>query len=73
MLEPTQIRVEFVTRNAPGSNPAGDGLKFARTDQCANVVLGAAELAGNLADRQRCGPLHAWSMACGSSTSSEPR
>jgi hypothetical protein len=68
MLEPTQIRVELVTRHEPWSDPAGDRLKFAVTDQCANVVLGAAELGGNLADGQGCRPLHAWSMACGSST-----
>jgi len=68
VLEPTQIRVEFVTWHEPGSDPAGDRLKFAVTGQCANVVLGAAELGGNLADRQGCGPLHARSMACGSST-----
>jgi hypothetical protein len=66
--EPTQIRVELVTRNEPRSDPAGDRLKFAVTNQCANLVLGAAELGGNLADRQGCGPLHARSMACGSST-----
>jgi len=68
VLEPTHIRVELVARNEPGSDPAGDCLKFTVTDQSANVVLGAAELAGNLADRQWCGPLHARSMACGSST-----
>jgi hypothetical protein len=68
VLEPTQIRVEFVARNEPWSDPTGDRLEFAVTDQCANVVLRAAELGGNLADRQGCGPLHARSMAGGSST-----
>ena len=68
MLEPTQKRVEFVARNEPGSDPAGDRLEFAVTDQCANVVLGAAELGGNFTDRQGCRPLHARSMACGSGT-----
>jgi hypothetical protein len=68
VLEPTQIRVELVARNEPGSDPAGDRLEFAVTDQCANVILGAAELGGNLADRQGGRPLHARSMACGSST-----
>ena len=68
MLEPTQIRVELMPRNKAGSDPAGDSLKFAVADQSANVVLGAAELAGNLADRQGCGPLHARSMAGSSST-----
>jgi hypothetical protein len=68
MLEPTQVRVEFVARNEPGSDPAGDRLKFAVADQCANVVLGAAELGGNIADRQGWGPFHARSMASGSST-----
>jgi hypothetical protein len=62
VLEPTQIRVELVTRNEPGSDPAGDRLQFVVTDQRANVVLGAAELGGDLADRQRCGPVHARSM-----------
>jgi hypothetical protein len=55
VLEPTQIGVEFVTRNEPGSDPAGDRLKFAVANQRANVVLGAAELGGNLADRQGAG------------------
>jgi hypothetical protein len=68
MLEPTQIRVEHVARNEPGADPAGDRLKLALTDQRANVVVRAAELDGNLADRQGCGPLHARSMACGGST-----
>lgn len=68
MLEPTQVRVELVARNEPGSDPAGDRLKFAVTDQSANVVLGADELGGNLGDRQGCGPFHARSMACGSRT-----
>ena len=70
MLEPAQIRVEYVTRNEPGSDPAGDRLRFTLTDQGANVVIGAAELGGNLADRQGCGPLHARSTACGSNTES---
>jgi hypothetical protein len=47
----TQIVVELVTRNESGSDPAGDRLQFAVTDQCANVVLGAAEFGGNFADR----------------------
>jgi hypothetical protein len=68
VLEPTQIRVEYVTRNEPGSDPAGDRLRFTLTDQRANVVLGAAELGGKLADRQGCGPLHARSTACGGNT-----
>ena len=63
MLEPTQIRVELVTRNEPGSAPAGARLEFAVTKQRANVVLGAAELGGDLADRQGCRPLHARSIA----------
>ena len=50
MLEPTHIGVEYVARNESGSDPAGDRLQFAITDQCANVVLGAPELGANLAD-----------------------
>lgn len=68
MLEPTQVRVELVTRNERGSDPAGDGLKLALTRERANVFLGAAELGGNLADGQRLRPSHARSMACRSST-----
>ena len=64
MSEATQIGVELVARNESGPDPAGDRLEFAFADQCANLVLGAADLAGNLADRQGCGPLHARSMAC---------
>ena len=67
MLEPTQVCVELVARNEPGSDPAGDRLKFAVTDQGANVVLGAGEFDGNIADRQGCGPLHARSIAAGGS------
>jgi hypothetical protein len=58
VLEPTQIIVELVTRYESGSDPAGDRLQFVVTDQRANVVLGAAELGGNLADCQGLGPLH---------------
>ena len=68
MLEPTQIRVERVARNERGSDAASDGLKLTLTRQRANVVLGAAELGGNLADGQRLRPFHARSMACRSST-----
>jgi hypothetical protein len=56
--EPTQIVVELVTWTEPGSDPAGDRLQFAVTDESANVVLGAAELGGNFANRQGCGPFH---------------
>lgn len=63
VLEPTQIRVEYVARNEPGSDPAGDRLKFAVTDQRANLVFRATELRGYLASRQGCWPLHARSMA----------
>jgi hypothetical protein len=65
VLVPTQIGVELVTRYESGSDPAGDCLQFVVTDQRANVVLGAAEFGGNLADCQRCGPLHARSIAFG--------
>jgi hypothetical protein len=68
VLEPTQIRVELVARHEPWSDPAGDRLEFAVTNECANVILGAPELGGNLPDRQGGRPLHARSMACGGST-----
>jgi hypothetical protein len=64
VLKPTQIRVELVTRNESGSDPAGYGLEFVVTDQSANVVLGAAELRGNLANCQGGWPLHTRSIAC---------
>ena len=50
MLKPAQIRIELVTRNESGSDPAGDRPQFVVTDQRANVVLGAVELRGNLAN-----------------------
>jgi hypothetical protein len=67
VFEPTQIRVELVARNEPWSDPAGDRLKFAVTDQRADLVLGAPELGCNLDDCQRCRPFHGRSMACGPS------
>ena len=66
MLEPTKIGIEYVTRNEPGSDPAGDGLQFALTDQCADVVLGATELRGDLTHSQGRRPLHARSIAADS-------
>jgi len=65
VLEPTQISVELVTRYESGSDPAGDRLQFVVTDQRANVVLGAAELCGNLADCQGAGHSMPRSIACG--------
>jgi hypothetical protein len=70
VLEATQISVELVARHESGPDPAGDRLQLVLTNQCANVVLGAAELGGNLADCQGCGPLHARSIARRSSTES---
>jgi hypothetical protein len=73
VLEPTEIIVELVTRNESGSDPAGDRPQFVVTDQRANVVLGAAELRGNLANCQRGGPLHAREVSLVAATfSSEP-
>ena len=59
MLEATEIGVELVTRDEPGPDSAGDRLQLVVANQCANVVLGAAELGRDLADREGCGPLHA--------------
>jgi hypothetical protein len=58
VLKPAQICVELVAWNEAGSDPAGDRPQFVVTDQRANVVLGAAELRGNLANRQGRWPLH---------------
>ena len=63
MLEPKQIRVELMTRYESGPDPAGDRTQFVVANQRANVLLRAAELGGNLTDRQWCGPLHARSIA----------
>ena len=54
---PTQIVVELVTRNESRSDPAGDRLQLAVTNQRADIVLGAAELGGNVANGQGCGPV----------------
>ena len=63
MLEPTQVTVHLVTRDKSGSDAARDRPQLAVTDQRADVVLGAAELGGKLANGQRCGPLHPLSIA----------
>ena len=63
MPAPPQIVVELVTWNEPGADPAGDRLQLAVPDQGANLVLGAAELGGNLANRQWRGPFHERSIA----------
>jgi hypothetical protein len=63
MLEPTQVGIDLVTRNASGSDSAGDRLQLAFADQCPNVVLGAAELGGNFANRPGWRPVHALSIA----------
>jgi len=62
-LVPAKVVVEHVARNEPGADPARNGLQLAVADQTPDLVLGAAELAGNLADGQRCGPGHARSIA----------
>jgi hypothetical protein len=69
---PTEIRVEYVTGNESGPNPAGDRLQFACADKAANGVLGAAELGGNLAHGQGSGPLHTWNSAATLPSSSGP-
>ena len=60
---PPQVVVQTVARNEAGSDAAGHRLQLTFADQRANLVLGAAELNGNLADRQRCGPVHDRSIA----------
>jgi uncharacterized protein YjbI with pentapeptide repeats len=57
--ETAQIGVDLVTRDEPGSDPARDRPQLAGADQPADVVLGAAELGGELAHRQGCRPVHA--------------
>jgi hypothetical protein len=47
-----------MARNEPGSDTAGDRLQLAVTNQRANLVLGAAELSGDLADGEWCRPVH---------------
>jgi hypothetical protein len=62
MLAPPQVGVELVARNETRSDPAGDRVQLAVADQGANLVLGAPELGGDLAHRERCGPVHARSI-----------
>ena len=64
---PTKVVVELVAWNEAGPDPAGDRPELAVADECANVVLGATERGGKLADREGFGPVHARSIACGSS------
>ena len=63
MPEPTQICVELVTMNEPGSDPASHRLQLAVTDQLTNVVLGDGELGGDIVDGQGHGPFHTGSIA----------
>lgn len=58
MLQPAQVRVDLVARDAAGPDPAGDGLELAAANQRADLVLGAAELGRELGDGQRCGAVH---------------
>ena len=53
-----QVVVQPVARNEAGSDPAGHRLQLAVADQCANLVLGAAELECDLAHGEWCGPVH---------------
>lgn len=69
MLEPAQVAVDLVARNEAGSDPAGDRPQLTAADQCSNVVLGAAELDGKLANCQGRRPLHTRSIACGTALS----
>jgi hypothetical protein len=56
---PTNVGVELVAWNEARPDPAGDRSEFAVADECANLVLGAAELSRNLTDGQWGGPVHA--------------
>jgi hypothetical protein len=60
---PAEVVVQLVARNEAGADTARDGPQLTAADQCANLVLGAAQLDGNLADREGCGPLHPRSIA----------
>ena len=51
MPEAAEVVVQPVARNEAGSHPAGDRLELAAADERANLVLGTAELSGNLAAR----------------------
>jgi hypothetical protein len=57
-----QVVVELVAWNEAGADPAGNRLQLPIADQGANLVLGAAELGGNLADGQWRGPVHVRSL-----------
>src|SRR3954462_8534083 len=52
-----------MARDEAGSDPAGHRLQLTFADQRANLVLGAAELNGNLADGQWNRPVHDRSIA----------
>lgn len=58
-----EVVVQAVARHEAGTNPARDRLKLALADQCANLVLGAVELDGDLADGEWGGPVHGRSIA----------
>ena len=58
-----EVVVQAVARHEARPNPARDRLQLALADQCANLVLRAVELDGDLADGEWGGPLHGRSIA----------
>ena len=60
---PPYVVVQPVARNEAGPDPAGHRLQLAVADQGPNIVLGAAELDGDLTHGEWCGPVHDGSIA----------
>jgi hypothetical protein len=58
VLHAAKVGVNDVARDQARPDAAGNGLQLAVADQRADVLLGAAKLGGEVADCQRCGPLH---------------
>ena len=64
MPESAPVLLQHIARNAARPNPASDGSQLTRTDQRADVILGAIELHGDVVHGQGGGgPVDARSIA----------
>lgn len=51
VLQPAKVRVDLVARYTTRPDSARDRSQLAVSNQCANLVLGAAQLDGELTNR----------------------
>lgn len=56
--QPAEVVIQPMARNEARPDPAGNRLQLAGPDQRTDIVLGAAELVGDLADGERRRRVH---------------